>query len=168
MTNGNLKISFKKYFTFIPFIFSISNIMAQKQIKTEITIKSTPEKVWQILTDLENYPNWNPFILSASGELKVDEQIKIELADMKFKPKVLVYEENKELRWIGKFLFKGVFDGEHSFQIVDNNDGTVTFKHEEIFNGILVGLFSKKLDTETKNGFIQMNEKLKELAEASF
>lgn len=94
------------------------------------------------------------------------QQIKIKLSDMKFKPTLLVYQENKELRWIGKLLFKGIFDGEHSFVIEDNKDGTVTFKHEEIFNGILVGPFSKKLDTDTKEGFEAMNQKLKELAEA--
>jgi hypothetical protein len=85
---------------------------------------------------------------------------------MKFKPTILVRSENKELRWLGKLLFKGLFDGEHSFRIVDNENGTCTFYHEESFSGILVGLFAKKLDTDTKQGFIEMNEKLKELVEA--
>lgn len=140
--------------------------MATKQIKTSILIHSTPEKVWEILTDFENYPNWNPFIRSLKGEIKVGQHFNVEITDMKFKPKLLVFEANKELRWIGKLLFKGVFDGEHSFCIEDHKDGTLTFKHEEIFNGLLVGLFAKKLDTETKEGFEMMNQKLKELAEA--
>lgn len=139
--------------------------MAQKEITTQIIIQASPEKVWQILTDFENYPNWNPFIHSISGEMEVGKTIKIELSDMKFKPKLLVYRKNEELRWIGKLFFKGVFDGEHIFQIQDNKDGTVTFIHKENFNGFLVGLFSKKLDTETKSGFEKMNQKLKELAE---
>ncbi len=65
-------------------------------------------------------------------------------------------------------IFGGIiiFDGEHSFVIEDNQDGTITFKHEEIFNGLLVGPFSKKLDRDTKAGFETMNQKLKELAEA--
>ncbi len=49
--------------------------------------------------------------------------------------------------------------------IIDNGDGTSTFKQEEKFTGILVGLFKKKLDSETKPGFEAMNKKLKELAE---
>ena len=35
-----------------------------KEIKTEILINATPEKVWSILTSFDNYPNWNPFIKS--------------------------------------------------------------------------------------------------------
>jgi len=140
--------------------------MAQKEIKTAITINASKEKVWSILSDFENYPNWNPFILSLTGNMKVGENIKIVLPDMNFKPKVLAFEQNKEIRWIGKLLMKGIFDGEHSFVIEDNMDGTVTFKHEEIFNGILVGLFAKKLDRDTRSGFEQMNLELKRLAEA--
>jgi len=95
----------------------------------------------------------------------VGEKVKINAGGMKFKPKVLVYKENQEIRWKGKFLVKGLFDGEHSFVIIDNGDGTSTFKQEEIFTGILVGMFKKKLDSDTKNGFEEMNKKLKELAE---
>ena len=87
------------------------------------------------------------------------------IGGMKFKPLVLKYDEKKELRWLGILYFKGLFDGEHSFQILDNKNGTCTFLQEEKFNGILVGLFAKKLDNDTKSGFIDMNLKLKKLAE---
>ena len=139
--------------------------MAKKIIQTEILINASPEKVWSILTNFEEYPSWNPFVLSLTGEMVVGQKIKIVLPDMSFNPTLLVYNENKEMRWIGKLLFKGVFDGEHSFVIIDNENGTVTFKHEEIFSGMLVGPFSKKLDRDTKPGFQAMNEKLKDLAE---
>lgn len=139
--------------------------MAEKIIKTEILINATPDRVWSILTDFEKYPEWNPFVLSLTGDMVVGQSIKIVLPDMTFKPTLLVFQKNKELRWKGKLLFKGIFDGEHSFIIEDNKDGTVTFRHEEIFNGILVGLFAKKLDTDTRSGFEAMNEKLKERVE---
>jgi len=155
---------YKDIFTAFP-NFSNLFVMAQKILKTEILIKATPAIVWQILTNVDAYPDWNPFIKSVKGELVVGQNIEIELPGMNFKPKLLVLEENKELRWIGKLFLKGLFDGEHSFEIIDHRDGTVTFKQEEIFNGILVGLFSKKLDRETKADFIAMNEALKVRAE---
>lgn len=139
--------------------------MATKEIKTQINIQASKEHVWNILTDFENYPSWNPFIVSIKGEMIEGQTIEVKLTDMNFKPTLLAYKENKEMRWIGKLMFKGVFDGEHSFQIIDNNNGTVTFKHEEIFNGFLVGLFAKKLDKDTRSGFESMNVKLKEQAE---
>ncbi len=137
----------------------------KKHIKTQITISAPIDKVWKIFTDFKNYPQWNPFIKSIKGNIAVGETIKINAGGMGFKPKVLRFDSNQELRWIGKLLMKGIFDGEHIFQFVDNGDGTVTFKHEEKFSGILVGLFSKKLDAETKPGFEEMNARFKELCE---
>ena len=148
------------------FLITISfSIMAQKEINTSIKINASAEKVWQVLTAFEAYPNWNPFLTSVQGDFVVGKKVKIVAGGMKFKPKVLQYSENKGIKWIGRLLFKGLFDGEHSFQIQDHQDGTSTFYHSEKFSGMLVGLFAKKLDTETKAGFEAMNKKLKELAE---
>lgn len=144
--------------------------MAKKEIKTSIQINASPERVWNILTDIAQYPNWNPFLTSIEGTLQVGNQIQINADGMQFKPIILVLDQNKEFRWIGKLLVKGLFDGEHIFQIIDHKNGTITFKHEEQFSGLLVGLLAKQLDTDIKAKFVQMNEKLKELAErkASF
>lgn len=136
-----------------------------KEINTEIRINSTPEKVWQVLTNFENYPNWNPFIRSISGEKIVGEKLATEILPpnrklMKFKPVVLTFNSNKELRWLGSGPIKGIFDGEHYFKIIEQQDGSVKFEHGERFSGILVGLMPKLL-IDTKLGFEQMNEALK-------
>ncbi|MCC7533735.1 MAG: SRPBCC domain-containing protein [Bacteroidia bacterium] len=141
-----------------------------KEIKTEILIHSTPEKIWSILTNFNNYPNWNPFIKSIKGEVKVGNKITVrieppESKGMTFKPKVLTFEPNKELSWLGHLMFAGLFDGEHKFEIIDNGNGITTFRQSEEFKGILVPLFKKQLDNNTKRGFEEMNKKLKELAE---
>ena len=136
-----------------------------KQIKTSITINASKEKVWQILTDFSAYPEWYPFIKSINGEVKVGNCIQIKLPEMTFKPTVLTYTKNTELKWLGHLWFKGLFDGEHKFYISDNGDGTTNFEQSEIFKGVLVKLFSKKLDKDTKKGFQQMNRELKLRAE---
>jgi hypothetical protein len=139
--------------------------MAKKTIKTSIRIQATPAKVWQILTDFDRYPNWNPFLKFIKGEVEEGNTIHIHAGSMEFRPMVLAFEAEKEFRWIGNLLLKGLFDGEHSFIIEDLQDGTVNLKHEENFSGLLVGIFPKKLFTKTKEGFNEMNQKLKELAE---
>ena len=141
-----------------------------KEIKTEILIYASPVKIWSILTNFDNYPSWNPFIKSIKGEVKVGNKITArieppEASGMTFKPKILTLETNKELSWLGHLLFAGLFDGEHKFELIDNGNKTTTFKQSEKFNGLLVPLFKKQLDTNTKNGFAAMNMKLKELAE---
>jgi hypothetical protein len=137
-----------------------------KEIKSQIIINASPEKIWVVLTDFKNYPSWNPFIKSISGEVEVGKKIKAHIApsegnSMTFKPKVLVFEVNKELRWIGHLLFPGLFDGEHIFQLENNGNGTTTFIQRENFRGILVPFFKKMLEVNTKNGFDLMNRELK-------
>jgi hypothetical protein len=159
-----------KYLTTI-ILITIFNISAMAlEIKTEITITATPEKVWEILTNFNEYPNWNPFIKSIKGQAVVGKKIIArieppEAKEMTFKPKILTFVENKELSWLGHLLFPGLFDGKHKFELIDNGNGTTTFKQSEIFRGVLVPFFKKQLKNNTKNGFIEMNEKLKELAE---
>ncbi|GHU04950.1 hypothetical protein AGMMS49960_21200 [Betaproteobacteria bacterium] len=140
----------------------------KKQIETEIKISATPNTVWRILTDFAAYPDWNPFIQWVKGEVKEQNHINVRVVPtgskgMTFNPIILSVIENKEIKWIGSVLFKGLFDGEHHLVIQENKDGTTTFSQREYFSGIFVGLFDTK---NTETGFHTMNQKLKELAEA--
>ncbi len=136
-----------------------------KQIKTSITINASKEKVWKILTDFEKYSEWNSFIKSISGDVKVGNQIQVKFEKMVFNPIILTLVENTEFKWLGHLWFKGLFDGEHKFILTDNGNGTTNFEQSENFSGILVNLFSKSLDKNTKNNFEQMNIELKLRAE---
>jgi hypothetical protein len=142
----------------------------KKEIKTQIIIEAAPERVWEVLTNFEQYPNWNPFIKSLQGKVKEGEKIIVRLEPpgakgMTFKPEVLAFNTNKEFKWIGHLFFPGLFDGEHRFELIDNGNGTTTFIQAEKFKGILVRMLSKMLDGSTLNGFKAMNEQLKTEAE---
>ncbi len=136
-----------------------------KEINTSIKINATPQEVWNVLTDFEKYAEWNPFVKSITGEVKVGNEIKVELDGMTFKPTILTFDHASEFKWLGHLWVKGLFDGEHKFRLIDNEDGTTEFHHSERFNGILVSLFSKSLDEKTKKGFERMNEELKQRVE---
>lgn len=137
----------------------------KKQISTSIRIETSPEVIWDILTDFNAYPEWNPFIRSISGNLILGAKLKVALMGMNFKPQIMELVPNKSFIWLGHLGMKGLFDGEHKFHIIDNGDGSSTFEQSERFSGILVRLFSSSLDKNTKNGFIEMNKKLKLRAE---
>ena len=84
---------------------------------------------------------------------------------MTFNPKVLVFEKNKELRWLGHLLIPGLFDGEHKFELIDQRNGTTLFRQSESFKGILIPFFKKMLQNNTLTAFHLMNAKLKEISE---
>jgi hypothetical protein len=82
---------------------------------------------------------------------------------MTFKPKVLRADPGRELRWLGRLLIPGLFDGEHYFQMEPSDAGT-RFVHGEIFRGILIGMLDF---AKTEAAFKALNEGLKRKAEGA-
>lgn len=140
-----------------------------KEICTKISIVATPTIVWNIITDFENYGKWNPFIKEISGVKKEGSTLQIFIKPpnsngMKFKPKIMKYETEKEIKWLGRLWIPKLFDGEHSLTIKKINENEVLFVQKERFNGLLVPLF-RNLLKDTKSGFQMMNQELKQKAE---
>ena len=79
---------------------------------------------------------------------------------------IKILEPKNEFRWLGSLIFPGIFDGEHIFQLEQINDSKTKFIHRENFSGLLVPLFWKSLNTNTRKGFEEMNEALKERIES--
>jgi len=144
---------------------------AMHEIRTEIDIGASSARVWNVLTDFAEYPNWNPFVKSIAGQAEKGTRLVARIVPeggrgMTFKPTVLVADQEKELRWLGRFLVPGLFDGEHYFVIESNPAGTTRLVHGERFSGLLAMLASSRLDRDTRRGFIAMNKALKARAEA--
>jgi hypothetical protein len=142
------------------------------RVETEIEIRASAERVWELLTEFASYPRWNPFVRSIEGELIVGQNLSVLIqppgsGGMRFRPTLLTVSPTRELRWKGKLLLPGVFDGEHYFKLETAPNGGVLFRQGERFTGLLVPLFRKSLDGATRQGFIAMNEALKREAEGA-
>ena len=138
---------------------------------TDIVINATAERVWDALTDFNSLPEWNPFIQQISGEVEKGKRIKVRLQPpegrgMTFRPTVLKAEPDRELRWIGRVLIPGIFDGEHYFRIEPQADGGVRFVQGEKFTGLLVPFFGGIIKNAVR-GFEEMNRALKDRAEST-
>lgn len=138
-------------------------------LETRIEIAAPVERVWSLLVDFVSYARWNPFIRSIEGTLELGQPLNVFIqppgsSGMRFRPTVLAVVPNRELRWQGKLLFAGLFDGEHYFRLERTARGVI-FHQGEIFSGILVPLFSRSLDGATRQGFVAMNEAIKREAE---
>ena len=140
-------------------------IVMPLQLSTSIRIQATPERIWAILTDFPRYDEWNPFITPAAGEAIVGSKLKLTIAGTGFRPRVLVADPNRELRWLGSLGIRGLFDGGHYFVLTPQADGSTLLEQGEQFLGILVPLFRSKLESDTKAGFIALNEALRDRAE---
>jgi hypothetical protein len=93
-----------------------------KIITTHVTLDSPVEGVWEALTTLPAYGEWNPFITSASGMLALGERLDLTIhppgrRPVRFKPWVTAVDQHRYLEWLGRVGMPGIFDGRHSFTL---------------------------------------------------
>jgi len=141
-----------------------------KELRTEVEIQASPEKVWGILTDLASYPDWNPFIHRAAGTAALGEQITINYGTPGTKEGTLhctvrTCDPNRELRWKWQILFPALYTGEHSFVIEPLGADRVRLIDCEVFSGLLTPFFAAQINTSSRRGFEAMNQALKARAE---
>jgi hypothetical protein len=79
---------------------------------------------------------------------------------MTMRPTVLVAEPARELRWLGRLIMPGLFDGEHRFTIEEREPSRVTFSQDERFRGLLVPFLRKLIEVDTLTTFHAVNEAL--------
>lgn len=136
-----------------------------KENRNEIEIQATPEKIWAVLTDLEKYAEWNPLLYRAEGKVALGERVNISAKtasnDMDFHCSVVKVVPNREFSWKFHVILPFLFRGEHIFTIEPIDESCTRFTDREIFNGLLVPLQAKDLETNAKAGMIAMGEALK-------
>lgn len=143
-----------------------------KSITTEITINASKEEIWSVLTNIENFHTWNPFMVDSKGKVEKGNRIvnTMKQGDKKmvFKPVIKSVRKYEYFSWLGSLFMPGIFDGYHYFQLEEVTSNKVILTHGERFSGLLSGMIMKKIEAQTKAGFISMNEALKAVVEKNF
>lgn len=137
-------------------------------LETEIEINAPRERVWRTFSDTARWPEWNPFVTSFQGELKRGEKVRVRLEPpngrgMTFKPTIVAIEPDEELRWLGRLLIPGLFDGEHRFRLQAIDEQRTRFLQSEEFSGVLVTFILN--EEQIRRGFESMNTALKNRVE---
>lgn len=142
-----------------------------KEIDTDIRIDAPPREVWRVLTDFARFPEWNPLITRASGELREGATLEIfvrvpDSTARTFRPRVLKVVPGRELVWLGTLAVPGLFNGEHRFRVEPDGDSRSRFLHGERFTGLLIPLLDAAgVIRKTERGYHMMNEALKRRVE---
>lgn len=140
------------------------------EIKTEIEINSSPEEVWQVLTDINGWSEWSPIINGSTGEASLGAQVEITMAGKdnkdgpKYSPKVTTFEKPKLFRWRAKMIAEFIFTNDKVFELVETPNGTKLI-HKELFRGLMLPLMCSQLDKGVPSMLDSMNKALKEKLE---
>ncbi len=139
--------------------------MFTNEIHTEVEIDATRDEVWSVLSDFGSYHEWNPAFASIEGRPEAGTKLDIAFSlkgdrTMRMRPTVLVAESGRELRWLGHLFMPGLFDGEHRFEIHEEEPGRVRFVQGERFRGLLVPFLRSLIEDDTPAMFERVNAAL--------
>ncbi len=142
-----------------------------RRIDRHVAIEAPARRVWDVLVDFPAYSLWNTFIVAIAGTAVRKGRLVVAIRapggrGMTFRPIVLAADPHRELRWLGRLILPGLFDGEHVFTIAPFSPGKVRFSQRETFRGLLVPLMPRPFWEGTRRGFEEMNGALKRRAES--
>lgn len=146
--------------------------MLNKEIKSEIIIHATPDAVWDVMIDFPGFSSWNPLIRKISGPLSIGAQLTVLLGQtgtrpMTFKPRLIALEPNRLIQWMGHMGIPGLFDGEHTFEMLASDGDNTLFIQRKKYSGILLPLFTRMIEKHTLYRFRLMNMALKRRVEST-
>lgn len=139
--------------------------MFRNEISTEITIQGTPGEVWDVLTDLPRYGEWNPGFAEIRGRIEVGARLAATFAKdggrgMTLHPTITAAEPGRGFTWLGRLFVPFLFDGEHRFEIHEAGQGRVRVVQGERFRGLLVPVLRRTIEVDTLGMFERVSAAL--------
>ena len=138
------------------------------EVATEIN--ASVGQMWQILSDLESWSEWNRLNPGASGTLVVGETLTLNTiaAPNKVrssKAKVIEYETKRTIRWTGGLPIPGLYRIEHWFRLEPHGESACRVIHGDKHQGLLVALILKPFGADFERYLRDTNAALKAQAE---
>lgn len=125
------------------------------------TIDADAATIWALLTNAQDFPNWNSTVVSIEGNIQKGEKIKLKSTldeSRTFKLKVKEFVPQQKLVW-------GDAMGERTYTLESEGSGT-RFTMTEKIGGFMFPLFANKIPSFDES-FEQFTADLKKMAEAS-
>lgn len=149
-------------------IFVLFTFPPSKTIATRIDIDASPEHVWEVVSDVASYEDWNPFVIKFDGPFEVGAKASVFVQPLgaespsEFSPTIVTIEEHRAFAWNGSLPVPRLFTGLHKLELEPIEGGT-RFHHSEEFSGVLLHLINPD---DFVSGFEAMDQALKERVEA--
>jgi hypothetical protein len=119
----------------------------------EITINASAEDIWQILTDGQGYPDWDPGMERVEGTFARGEKISFftKLSpDRAFPVTVTTFVSGEKMVLTGGMPL-GLFKSERTHTLTPEGEGSIKFTTSEVFSGPLLPVFGRTIPDLTPN-----------------
>ncbi|MDQ0466635.1 hypothetical protein QO010_004431 [Caulobacter ginsengisoli] len=137
-------------------------------IENRTGVAAPAEIVWEVLTDLAHWPDWNPLYARAEGQVKIGSVWTLALKlpgrpDEVQRPKVLDWAPNDHIHLQSKNFFVATL---RYLEIEALSEVGCIFSNGEAFSGMLAGPIIKPFRRDLQKGFTAMGEAMRTKAEA--
>lgn len=131
--------------------------------RAEIEIGAPPRVVWDVLTRLESWPNWNTDVkwMRFDGPLAPGTEFRWKAGPGTIVSRIDRVEAPRYISWHGRTL---TIDAYHQWWLEPRNGGTLV-RTEEPFSGALARIFKWPLQKMLDKSFADALERLKREAE---
>jgi len=117
------------------------------QCSVSADIQARPDKIWTILTRVDDMVRWNSTLTSIEGNIELGGSVRMQVPEVPgrtFKVKVTRFVPNREMVWRdgNPVMFLGV----RTYSLTPHPNGTATrFQMTEVFTGVLLPLIARRL-----------------------
>ncbi|MEO6444012.1 MAG: SRPBCC domain-containing protein [Gemmatimonadaceae bacterium] len=138
--------------------------------QTTFDINASAATVWQVLTTLDQYGEWNPQVPRASGAIAEGGTIHLTLA-LPGRPAMNLAATIEEVRprelltWCGHVVAAWFFEGHRKFAIQATAERRVSITHVEDVHGFLAPLFGLLMGGPVERSHHALNDALRTRAE---
>lgn len=138
------------------------------QIEHRIGVQVSAWDAWSHLSDLQSWGRWNPMYPQVSGQLTIGAPLQLTEVIPGDEPEqitaqVVDWVPEAQIIWTfkaGRFLRRIRY-----FELQKLNDGACVFSNGEIYEGLGARFVSRGLRRDLKQGFTQLGESFKTMAE---
>ena len=140
-------------------------------LTSEAQIDASPERVYDVLTDLERYSEWNPWIIAVRGDGRVggppvEAEVKLGNKTMTVGHRILVAAPPQVFQWCDVGWFTHFVYGQRTRYVRARPDGGVDYHVELLLAGSLVWLVRVLYERHLRAGMDAETAALKARAES--
>ncbi|HEY8004489.1 MAG TPA: SRPBCC domain-containing protein [Phenylobacterium sp.] len=139
------------------------------RIEHRIGIQAPAEVIWEVISDLKSWEQWNKLYPKASGQIRIGGTLELTLAlpgqsPQEIRPTVLEWVPNEQLHW-RLSLMGGLVKTTRFFEIESLAEESCIVSNGELFAGMMGPSVGKRMGRAIYRGFVEMDEALKARAE---
>ena len=136
------------------------------EIKVELKINATQDKIWEVISDLDNEPKFwkgtkETKTISKNGN-EVEREIIIAFRDSKCKQKITIFPKNKI---IAQFT-EGIIKGSKTIELISDEPVVIMKTTWEIKMTGMMNMFTGMIKKHIKNGTEQAMQSIKQAVES--